>query len=72
MDAYRHTAICIAQGDEVSDDVWNEINYLDTLLNVTSALMPIGPPAYMADVAYGPEKYLVHAIYSLSRLGFLT
>lgn len=58
-------------GLELSEDQWQEINYVETLLNVASALMPIGPPTYMAEIAPGNEKYLASALYSLSRLGWL-
>lgn len=59
------------QGLELSDGQWQEIDYVETLLNVASALMPIGPPSYMAEIAPGNEKYLVSALYSLSRLGWM-
>ena len=54
-------------GCRLSDDQWQEINYVETLLNVASALMPVGPPTYMAEIAPGNEKYLASALYSLSR-----
>ncbi|XP_047500087.1 phosphatidylinositide phosphatase SAC2-like isoform X2 [Penaeus chinensis] len=67
LDAYRQVAIDVMLGLELSEDQWQEINYVETLLNVASALMPIGPPSYMAEIAPGNEKYLASALYSLSR-----
>ncbi|XP_066980219.1 phosphatidylinositide phosphatase SAC2 isoform X2 [Macrobrachium rosenbergii] len=67
-DTYRQVAIdTMLLGCQLSDDQWQEINYIETLLNVASALMPIGPPTYMAEIAPGNEKYLASALYSLSR-----
>ena len=50
-----------------SEDIWNEINNLEIFYNVASALVPVGPPQYMTDIALAPEKYLANAVYSLSR-----
>ncbi|KAK7073587.1 Phosphatidylinositide phosphatase SAC2, partial [Halocaridina rubra] len=66
-DTYRQVAINIMLvGCHLSDDQW-EINYVETLRNVASALIPVGPPTYMAEIAPSNEKYLASALYSLSR-----
>lgn len=69
LDTYRQVAIDVMLGLELSDSQWQEIDYIETLLSVAGALMPIGPPSYMAEIAPSSEKYLASALYSLSRLG---
>lgn len=69
LDTYRQVAIDVMLGCELSESQWQEIDYVETLLNVASALMPIRPPSYMAEIAPCSEKYLASAVYSLSRLG---
>lgn len=69
LDTYRQVAIDVMLGLELSNSQWQEIDYVETLLSVAGALMPIGPPSYMAEIAPASEKYLASALYSLSRLG---
>ncbi|XP_045120443.1 phosphatidylinositide phosphatase SAC2-like isoform X1 [Portunus trituberculatus] len=67
LDTYRQVAIDVMLGLELSNSQWQEIDYVETLLSVAGALMPIGPPSYMAEIAPASEKYLASALYSLSR-----
>ncbi|KAG0711962.1 Phosphatidylinositide phosphatase SAC2 [Chionoecetes opilio] len=67
IDTYRQVAIDVMLGLELSNSQWQEIDYVETLLSVAGALMPIGPPSYMAEIAPANEKYLASALYSLSR-----
>ncbi|KAL7647035.1 UNVERIFIED_CONTAM: hypothetical protein RMT77_002292 [Armadillidium vulgare] len=67
QDTYRQAAIDILHYGHLTRDCFEEINYLETLGNVASALAPVGPPQYMSDIALGPEKELANAVYSLSR-----